>query len=64
MDLTGKSSKEWMGMLELELIESACRLVTDVIAVRETDKVLVVTDAAKSHILNIFLILSTKQNTK
>ena len=34
-------------MLEIELIQSANRLVTDVIGLNQKDNVLVITDAAK-----------------
>ena len=43
-------------MLELELMESATKLITDVINVKKADKVLVVTDAAKIRVGNAFAL--------
>ena len=46
-----------MDMLELELMESAFRLVTQVIGVKQTDTVLVVTDAAKINVGKAFTMV-------
>ena len=46
-----------MDMLELELMESAFKLVTQVIGVKQTDKVLVVTDAAKINVGKAFAMV-------
>ena len=43
-------------MLEIELIQSANRLVTDVIGLNQKDNVLVVTDAAKHAVGNAFAL--------
>jgi len=44
-------------MIMLELMQSAYRLVTDVIGVKGTDRVLVVTDAAKLNVGNAFAMV-------
>ena len=46
-----------MDMLELELMESAFKLVTQVIGLKQTDKVLVVTDAAKINVGKAFAMV-------